>query len=231
MKKMIVLVLFLLIILSAEVFAEVDDELLLYKDFYYGESGRSVYNKILQNSDFRPENLGNSYEEWFENESYDGFGPVKMKTMNEYYSMLTRTLIFNKSFNCRFRINKNDLNLTRVYIYGPEYKFEEETKEERDAFKKLFQKKYGDPTWADTEESEFEILNLGGTFSYNWKNIWVRENEKGKKEIKIGVLKRTDSEQNEIYSSALSIDYTKKAEKTEQEEIAEEDIDQILEDF
>ena len=93
MKKITVLVLFLLIILSAEVFAEVDDELLLYKDFYYGESGRSVYTKILQNSDFRPENLRNSYEEWFENESYDGFGPVKMKTMNDRF--LVSKLFFN----------------------------------------------------------------------------------------------------------------------------------------
>ncbi|TDO85877.1 hypothetical protein DFR79_1164 [Halanaerobium saccharolyticum] len=116
--------------LSLEVAAQPDEDLLLYKDFYYGESGRSVYNKILGNSEFRPDNLGSSYEEWFKNESYDGFGPVKMKTMNEYYSMLTRTIIFSKSFNCRFRFDKKEVNLNRIYIYGPKYKFEEETQEE-----------------------------------------------------------------------------------------------------
>lgn len=229
--KRIWIFLLLLLLLSAEVLAQVDEDLLLYKDFYYGESGRSVYNKILKNSDFRPDNLANSFEEWYENESYDGYGPMKTKTMDEYYSMTARTIIFNKAFDCRFRINKNDLNLTRIYICGPEYRFREETNEEQEAFKKLFQKKYGEATWTDAAETEFEILNLGNTYSYNWEDIWVIEDEKGKKEIKIGFLKRVDSERNDIYSSSLSINYTKKAEKTEQEEIAEEDIDQILDDF
>lgn len=230
MKKTLI-ILFLLLFLSAEVLAQIDDNLLLYKNFYYGESGRSVYNKILKNSDFRPDNLGDSFEEWFENESYDGYGPMKMKTMNEYYSMTARTILFGKSFNCRFRINKDELNLTRIYISGPQYKFMEETNEEQDAFKTLFQKKYGVPTWPEADEKEFEILNLGNTFSYTWNDIWLIEDEKGKKEIKIGVLKRVDSEHNDIYLSSLSIAYNKKAEKTEQEEIAEDDIDQLLDDF
>lgn len=230
MKKASI-ILFLLLLVSTEVFAQADEDLLLYKDFYYGESGRSVYNKILRDSDFRPDNLGNSFEEWFENESYDGYGPMKMKTMNDYYSMAARTILFNKSFDCRFRINKDELSLSRIYIFGPQYKFIEETSEEQDAFKKLFQKKYGDPSWPEADEKEFEILDLGNTFSYTWNDIWLIEDEKGKKEIKIGILKRVDSEQNDIYSSSLSIEYNKKAEKTEQEEIAEDDIDQLLDDF
>ena len=211
--------------------AEVEDSTVLYKDFYYGESARSVYQKIFQKSDLRPENLEASFEEWIENERYDGYGPMKTKTMNKYYSMQARTNLLNKTFSCRFCFDKEEVALFRIFISGPEYNFSEDTKEEVEAFKKMFQKKYEAPTWPDAAENEFEILNLGNTFSYNWQDIWELEDEKGKKEIKIGVLQKYDDQRNELYSSVISIDYTKKAEKKEQDEIKEEDLDQLLDDF
>ena len=211
--------------------AEVDESLILYKDFYYGESARSVYNKILDNSALRSEKLEASFEEWIENERYDGYGPVKMKTMNEYYSMYARTILLNENFICRFIFDKKEVNLSRILIFGPEYNFREDTKEELEAFKKMFQKKYKDPTWPDVDENEFEILNLDDTLSYTWKDIWTIEDEKGKKEIKIGLLQKKDSELNDKYSSIISIGYSKKAERKEQDEIKEEDIEDLLEDF
>lgn len=213
-----------------EVLAQ-DDDLFLYKDFYYGESARSVYNKILENSDLRPEDLEASFEEWIENERYDGYGPMKMKTMNQNYSMYARTILLNQIFICRFIFDKEEVDLNRILIYGPEYNFREDTAEEIEAFKKMFQKNYENPTWPDAAEKEFEILNLGDTFSYNWQDIWIIEDEKGKKEIKIGYLQSKNSEQNDIYSSIISLGYTKKTQKNQQEEIKEEDIDELLDDF
>lgn len=229
--KRIFLLIFLVLIFSQSAAAELDQSLVLYKDFYYGESARSVFEKIFENNDLRPENLETSFEEWLENERYDGYGPMKTKTMNSYYSMRARTILFNKTFICRFRFDKDEVALQRIFITGPEYNFSEDTAEEVTAFKKMFQKKYEEPSWPDADEKEFEILNLGDTFSYNWQDIWEVEDQKGKKEIKVGVLQKYDEQRNELYSSVISIDYSKKAEKTEGEEIKEEDLDQIMDDF
>ena len=230
LKKLSLLIL-LVLIFSKLAAAEVEDNSVLYKDFYYGESARSVYEKIFEKSDLRPENLEASFEEWLENERYDGYGPMRTKTMNSYYSMQARTILLNKTFICRFRFDKEEVDLFRIVISGPAYNFREDTNEEIEAFKKMFQKKYEAPSWPDAAEREFEILNLGDTFSYNWQDIWGLEDEKGKKEIKIGVLQKYDDQQNEVYSSVISIEYSKKAERKEEEEIKEEDIEDLLDDF
>ncbi len=45
------------------------------------------------------------------------------------------------------------------------------------------------------------------------------------------MLQKYDDQQNEVYSSVISIEYSKKAERKEEEEIKEEDIEDMLDDF